>query len=455
MHKDKVFEKSESKGVPYEYIRDFFVICHPGFFPVYQELGVHWCQSDFTWDRIESSPGKIDFQWIDDMIEEARKYDVSILPILDYCARWASIGDTTNYPPRKRAYWERYVKRTVSRYSVSPYNIKYYQPWSEPNILHNWGLDWEKYIDEVMIPAAKIIHRYNCFVVAPSVTLEHFGYSPACFEFLQRWNLKNCIERIDEWLSYHDAYKYIDILSFHYSKGDTGEEKGESTSNLMPFYDHIYDKWIKSGKIKGMWNTEEGLTAEHLPGEKATLERWEKPPYGQWVPRYIIPVLSWAIEHNWDFKDKYKLCWYALVGKPTDTLAPTKIIIDSGKSRMTEVGMALKTLTKKIFTGETSIYQKHKVFSEKGEKLVSYGFKVDDRLIIATWVDKNVKNVEFHLGGLNKEKSSNLKLSRIDYLSGKETNINQFKWVSENRENFLKVSIDTEGQPIIYLGCRL
>ena len=153
MDKDKIFGKSESKAV--QYIRDFFVICHPGFFPVYQELGVHWCQSDFTWDRIESSPGKIDFQWIDDMIEEARKYDVSILPILDYCARWASIGDTTNYPPRKRAYWERYVERTVSRYSVSPYNIKYYQPWSEPNILHNWGLDWEKYIDEVMILAVE------------------------------------------------------------------------------------------------------------------------------------------------------------------------------------------------------------------------------------------------------------------------------------------------------------
>ncbi len=171
MHKDKLFEKSGSKGVPYEYIRDFFVICHPGFFPVYQELGVRWCQPDFTWDRVEPSPGKIDFQWIDDMLEEAGMHGVSVLPILDYCARWASIGNTMNYPSRKRAYWEKYVEMIVSRYSLSPYNVKYYQPWSEPNILHNWGLDWEKYIDMILIPAAKIIHKYNCFVFAPSFTL--------------------------------------------------------------------------------------------------------------------------------------------------------------------------------------------------------------------------------------------------------------------------------------------
>jgi len=446
--------KFESKEVPSEFIKNFFMICHPGFFSMYKQFGASWCRADFTWDKVEPSQGRINFKWLDNMLSEAIKYKVTIMPILCYCAQWASIGNSKYYPPRKRAYWENYVKMIVSKYSSSPYNLKYYEVWNEPNIEVFWKLDWEKYIDEVMIPAAKIIHRYNCFVVAPSVTLEHFGYSPACFEFLQRWNLKNCIERIDEWLSYHDAYKYIDILSFHYSKGDTGKEKGEGTSNLMPFYDHIYDKWIKSGKIKGMWNTEEGLTAEHLPGEKATLERWEKPPYGQWVPRYIIPVLSWAIEHNWDFKDKYKLCWYEITTNRSSVLYPTALI-DSKELKIKETGMALKVVTKKIFTGKTSLYHNHKVFDEKGEKLVSYGFKVDDRLIIATWVDKNVKNVEFHLGGLNKEKSSNLKLSRIDYLSGKETNINQFKWVSENRENFLKVSIDTEGQPIIYLGCRL
>jgi len=453
MSKNIFLDKFELREVSYEFIKNFFMICHPGFFHKYPELGIYWSRGDFSWEKVEPSPGKINLQWLDSILSEAMKYRVTIMPILCYCAQWASIENSKRYPPRKSSYWKNYVEMIVSKYSSSPYNLKYYEIWNEPNIEVFWGLDWEKYVDEIMIPAAKIIHKYNCFVVAPSVTLEHFGYSPFVFEFLQRWNLKNCIERMDEWLSYHNAYEHIDIVSFHYSKGDTGREKGENTSNLMPFYDHLYKKWIKPGKIKGIWNTEEGLTARYPQGKKETLEIWERPPYGQWVPRYIIPVLSWAIEHNWDFKDKYKLCWYALVGKPTDTLMPTKII-DSEKMRITEVGMALKTLTKKIFTGKTSIYQKHKVFDEKGKKLISYGFKIDNKLVIIAWINTDIKNVEFHIGGLSKERASKFKLFKTDFLSGKEREINEFRWVSKDKEDFLKVSVTTKMQPIIYLECR-
>lgn len=452
--------KSVSKKVPYEFIKNFFMICHPGSFNMYKEFGVHWCRADFLWDQIEPSPSKLDFEGVDNMLAEAIKYRITVMPILCYCARWASIcpkgastEDPHHYPPRETAYWENYVKTIVSKYSSPPYNLKYYEIWNEPNIEVFWRLDWEKYIDEILIPAAKIIHRYNCFVVAPSVTLEHFGYSSFVFEFLQRWNLENCKERIDEWLSYHKAYKYIDILSIHYSKGDTGEEKGENTSNLIPFYDHIYDKWIKPEKIKGIWNTEEGLTAEHPPGEKAILEKWEKAPYGQWVSRYIIPVISWAIEHNWDFKDKYKICWYNIVSRPSSVLYPTALINDE-TLKIKEVGMALRTLAKEVFIGNTSIYKGCEVFSEKEEKVVSYGFKIDNKLIIATWINKGVKIITFTIKGLDRKNCQSLRICKIDYLSGQRSAITHLEWISKNKEDFLRVSIATDKQPVIYVECR-
>jgi len=452
--------KSMSKKVPYEFIKNFLMICHPGSFNMYEKLGVRWCRADFTWDRVESSEDKINLAWLDDMLFKAIKYGITVMPILCYCARWASIcpkgafiEDPHHFPPRETAYWENYVKTIVSKYSSLPYNLKYYEIWNEPNIEVFWKVDWEKYIDEILIPAAKVIHKYNCFVVAPSVTLEHFGYSSFVSEFMQRWNLENCRERIDEWLSYHEAYKYIDILSIHYSKGDTGEEKGKNTSNLMPFYNHIYDKWIKPGKIKGIWNTEEGLTAEHPPGEKATLEKWEEAPYGQWVPRYIIPVISWAIEHNWDFKDKYKVCWYEITTNPSGVLYPTALI-NNEKLEIKEVGMALRTLAKEIFTGNTLIYKDYEVLNEKEEEVVSYGFKIDNKLIIATWVDKGVETVTFTIKGLDRKNCQSLRVCKIDYLSGKRSAITQLEWIFKDKNDFLRVSVAADKQPVIYLEIR-
>lgn len=370
---------------PASYIRSFFGICHSGFFDAYDGLGASWCRVDFSWHRIEPSEGRFEFEHYDRLMDEALRYGVDILPILCYCAPWASRGNSVTYPPKNISHWTRYVEAVVSRYSVPPYNVKYFEVWNEPNIEVFWKLDWERYIDDILIPAAEVIHSYGCYVVAPSVTLEHLGESTFTYEFLRRWSPEACITRLDEWLSYHDAWEHIDIVSIHYSKGDTGGEKGLGSGNLMAVYNHLYDEWVKPGKVRGIWNTEEGLTAVYDEQHRQVgLEPWEDKPLGQWVARYIIPVLHWSLTHGWDFKDKYKLFWYRISGgSPEAPLYNTCIIGVNGE--LTDVGKAYRVIAKKLFKDDVAVSRWNVEVKPRNRVIETYSFTVDGNLLIVFW----------------------------------------------------------------------
>ena len=118
--------------------------------------------------------------------------------------------------------------------------------------------------------------------------------------------------------------------------------------------------------------------------------------------------------------------------------------------------MALRTLAREVFTGNTSIYKDYEVLNEKEEEVVRYGFKIDNKLIIATWVDKGVETVTFTIKGLDKESYRNLRVYKIDYLSGQRSAITQLEWISKDKNDFLRVSVATKAEPVIYLeGCSL
>ncbi|RLG93777.1 hypothetical protein DRO37_07390 [Candidatus Bathyarchaeota archaeon] len=425
------------------YVRSFFGICHSGWFDLYGSLGASWCRVDFSWSRIEPTQGRFEFTAYDKLVEEGMKHGVTILPILDYCAPWASRGDSKAYPPRDPSYWVNYVDKVVSRYSSPPYNLKYFEVWNEPNIDVFWRLDWERYIDDILIPAAEVIHSYGCYVVAPSVTLEHLGESTFTYEFLRRWNLNACIDRIDEWLSYHDAWKYLDIVSIHYSKGDTESERGGGSKSLMAFYDHVYEKWIKPGRVMGLWNTEEGLTAVYDEDHRqVSLEPWEIKPYGQWVARYIIPVLHWALNHDWRFRDQYKLFWYHISDGDVDKpLYNTCIIGVDGN--LTEVGKAYRVIAKNLFDGNIGIPEWRVEVKGAEGPLKSYCFLKDDDLLIAGWTGKPTSIVKVKVYGVNGEFR---KAESIDYLSGRCVNV-KTSVVNGN----LEVETETSGKPVVYI----
>jgi hypothetical protein len=249
----------------------------------WKEMGFSWSRLPVPWHTIE--PKKNDFDpsrgmWginNEKAVLLARDNKVQTLMILGYTALWASIHpdvlhnkwDGSYFLPRKFSDWENYVEKIVSHFSQPPYNVKYFQIWNEPMDApvadRFWKGTKERFIDSIHIPAARIIRKYGCHVV--------FGGWPA--------SLVTPLKDFSEWLNYHDLWKHVDYLSVHY--------RGEGA------LDYLYPRWIENGKCKGIWITEYGfVTREYL------------------IPNYFFPLLTWALNHQWDHPDKYKAFYYAM-----------------------------------------------------------------------------------------------------------------------------------------------
>jgi hypothetical protein len=141
-------------------------------------------------------------------------------------------------------------------------------------------------------------------------------------------------------MGHENAVEHVDILSLHYTHGDIDIPDHE---NKIPMYDHIYEEYIEPGRLEGVWVSEGGMLGKP----------WEEAPWAQWVPRYLVPLLYWSIEHDWNDRDKYKHFWYHMAH--SGGFEPKKILQQTGEGslELRPVGEAFKTLTSTLGDSET------------------------------------------------------------------------------------------------------
>lgn len=474
----------QAQQVPAKHVEHFFGVCHMGEKEIAfaDTLGVHWSRKGISWSDNEPKKGVYEFARSDKLVKSVYQKEANLLGILSNVPLWASSAQTDpvvnpKHFPYKKEYkqrWKQYVEQVVKRYP----QIKYFEVWNEPNIdwFLNVGANRKFYVEYILKPAAEVIHEHGKKVVAPSFTLEWPMDSWPASERPSPYqrNLSSAIKDVDRWLNYRDAWQSIDILSVHYSKGDVNPRSMPNADNMMPFYEHIYRNWISEGKIQGIWNTEGGLTAlEAGTAGFVSMEPWETPPYAQWVPRYMLPVLYWAIQKDWERAHQYKVFWYHIVNRANPqagTLGPTNLLAkrDGGLS-LSETGRALRTLTH-LFKGNETVG----VFNgnvETGFGLSStdknapnyfaqyhftnYAFRLDDQLFVAVWLDvpgiaeasPSQPGIDVIVEGLSNPKD--IEIKQVHYLTGKEKVISDFAWHSER--NRLLIDAPRINQPIMYL----
>jgi len=461
-----------STAVPSEYVEHFFGACHGGdlieFFP---ECGAKSWRNGTNWSDQEPEPGEYDFTELDRIATDAAEHEVELLPILGSTAPWASsapedASQRNRYPARDDMIdrWKRYVETIVERYP----DVDNFEIWNEPNIGFLQA-DYQAYIDKILKPAAEVLHEHDKKVVAPSYTVEHPDAATERNEFEERnhWNNEVNTDAMDRWLQYNEAWQYIDYLSVHYTKGDTEKPMLPSADNMMEYYDYIYENYIESGKLDGIWNTEEGLTATQVQsGEFVALEPWEQEPYSQWVPRYTVPVLHWAIQHDWTDRDDFKVFWYHMDYEPDKygTLQATNLLeeTEEGEITLSAMGSALRTLTETL-TDTTSVGVHSspvdvgfEVFTNghgSSYEFTNYAFELGDRIFVAAWLDlpgieltkSERTKIQACIEGLSSD--GDIEIATVDYESGERTLIDDYEWSSEGH---LHVRLPRIAEPVLY-----
>ncbi|MFH1009365.1 MAG: hypothetical protein V1800_17960 [Candidatus Latescibacterota bacterium] len=458
-------------SIPAEFIRNYFGVVHPGLYEKYADFGARWNRSDTCiWDIM--APGaSFSFDKWDHEMQAAQAHGVTPFPLLgvNYTPAWATHEGVNRYPPRSIQQLREGVEALVRRTSRPPLDLTFFEVSNEPNIGWFWrtadpGEVHKVYIDQILIPTAEIIHRYGGKVVAPSITMEWPDNAWPARERPKRkcFSVAWSIKAIQDWLGYHDAWKHIDYFSLHYTKGDTEKTMVPYAENMMPLYDYLFDNWVRPGKIEGIWNTEEGLTAVEAGnvGEVA-LEPWEVPPYGQWVPRYTVPVIHWAIGRGWRDRDQYKVFWYNI--RSGGALSPTSMvggedgreILDPGKAMGTLVRLFSNVETVDVYGGSVDVgfglYPKDPAALNYFAPYLftNYAFSVDRDLLVVAWMDlpgletegAPIQAVVNGLGGVSSVSS----VVRTHYLTGMEEPAS-FSWSGDA----LHIALRRAPDPVVY-----
>jgi hypothetical protein len=458
---------STTESVPTAYVEHFFGACHGGdLLEHFTDCGARWKRGGTGWHQQVASPGEYDFSDWDEMTETAASEDLQLLGVLNYTPEWASTApdgatEPHHYPPSEDVVddWRDYVRRFAERYP----DVTHFEVWNEPNLRKFLRVDEERrhevYVDRLLKPAAEVLHDMDRKVVAPSLTTEWpsddvwtDGERPGT-----QWNLDANVDMIEKWLSYGDAWEYVDYLSLHYTKGATEKPTLPRSDDLMALYEYVYDEYVDAGKLDGIWNTEGGMTVVEADG-KLGLEPWERPPYPQWVARYTVPLIHWALGRDWTDRDDYKFFWYHLtLGDSPEA----KHLVEErdGDVVPSPTGQALHTLSDVLTAGERLGRYDGDVrvgFGYQGEatppyEFTSYAFSLDDDVLVAAWLDLpgleldgfQRDTIEAAVPGVDSVDD----VRTVDYLTGETDSLDDY----EVRDGTLWVDVPVSGDPVCYL----
>lgn len=356
---------------------------------LWRALNLGMARYDIGWGAVEPKRGQWHFSDYDARLLEIVEQDVPVLGVLAYTAPWAATqkpysfeyhgrdpsGKMVNQrweigfnmpsspggmktpvltrvdldsgesetddaslgclPPARPSDWLRYVDRVVGRYSNPPWNVKYWQVWNEFNWPEWYCQDWYHFIDHIHIPAARVIRSHDCKVV--------FG----------GWACTQGARELSELLQYHDAWRYTDIVDFHYQTNSA--------------FQRVYDSWIRTGKCYGIWTTETGWT------------RW--PGY---LPNCYCRLFYWALTHGWERKDQYKVFWFHFTSVPSQ---PGLTHFGDGPTRLSYIGERLCVLAN-LLPGKVEPFTNFKCnpelpFDLAEEQPSSEGFLTAHAVVIA------------------------------------------------------------------------
>jgi GH35 family endo-1,4-beta-xylanase len=182
---------------------------------VAKQLGVRYLRCAFSWNGIEKTPGKYEWAFWDNLVAEADRAGIELIPYVAYTPEWASKKHEMFWaePPRDVTLYAAFMSKIVSRYRGK---ICAWEIWNEPDNAEYWKGSVEEYADLVRRTAVAM-RRAD-----PATVLVLGGMSRGPGEFFR------------ELISKHGIGEYVDVIAMHAYPETWDEERLET----------IYKDWI-------------------------------------------------------------------------------------------------------------------------------------------------------------------------------------------------------------------
>lgn len=106
-------------------------------FATMKAAGVTQLRFAFGWDAIEEEPGTYNWGFWDDLVDEAQRQGITLIPYVCYTPRWLGTSETDYWhePPSDLAAFGRFMNVIVKRYKGK---IKSWELWNEPDLQAYW-----------------------------------------------------------------------------------------------------------------------------------------------------------------------------------------------------------------------------------------------------------------------------------------------------------------------------
>jgi hypothetical protein len=161
--------------------------------------GITWIRIDVNWSAIETSKGNSVYTDVDRVVNYATANGLSVYASIGSTPGWANGKKGSTYPASNVQDWKNFVARTVARYKNQ---VKYWGIWNEPNLKNFFALGKDKFVQQILLPAAQTIRNADpaAFIVGPD--LSHKTETGTEWYFWLKYILDN-------------AGSYFDIISHH------------------------------------------------------------------------------------------------------------------------------------------------------------------------------------------------------------------------------------------------
>jgi len=247
--------------------------------PLLAALGVKWARCQTGWCRCETQRGKLDFAWLDEVVNSLLKIGVQPWFNLGYGNRLyapdadeTAVGWAPIFDDAARQAWVRFVRAIAHHFAG---RVKHWELWNEPNIAQFWKPAKPQaadYVALVKLTAPEIRKA------VPDAVLIGGAYAGIPMPYIKACLDAGLAEHVDK-LSYH-PYRPIPEAGY--------EAEIAALRNLLDGY--------KRGVA--LWQGECGCPSQggkESTGALANLE-WDETRQAKWLLRRILSDLRLGVE---------------------------------------------------------------------------------------------------------------------------------------------------------------